>query len=172
MPESHYGALTIGGEIKSSVLPSLTEILTKAGYNTISLRDVAHNHTAFVDFPLKAEQLQGHFLLLEDDQAPAGTFPVLEMFLAEHNISFDRYASEHDDYEAERLCFRKGWDESVSHLESVTGGVVIDSHTLQEILIAIDGALPQRKLEDLRERLRKLAPEVEELTVINATEKE
>ncbi len=94
-------------------------------------------------------------LVLRDDQANYGEFVLLERFLIEHNLSFDRRSEPRFEYPAQRVAFRPGQQPSVIPVSS-DGEPIVRLAALTPVQALLDSALVKQKAGLHRAALRLL----------------
>jgi hypothetical protein len=99
----------IGGKIPASLVPDLCTAISDEGV-CVEWAD-ARVHPSGADEltqAIKANAQGVRLLWFCDDQACCGEFDVLESFLQEHGIPFDRKSAGRYEYDPQNVCFRPG----------------------------------------------------------------
>ena len=78
---------------------------------------------------------EGQPVRLYDTQARYGQFDILEAFLAEHRIHFDRHSDAYCEFNAENVCYRGGGEPLVTPADQNGNRLV----PCQDVLEILDG---------------------------------
>jgi hypothetical protein len=152
-----HASITIGGPIDRSSVSGLIEAVGLENLKTEEYRPV---RVARPEDFLKYLKPDGHFSF-RDDAAPWGEFQVLETFLREARIPFDRLTDNHAQYQGEIVYYRPHLKEPVVRPADDSGLEFVEREEV-ESLLAI------KSLRSLRKELRRiLGPEVGELPPID-----
>jgi hypothetical protein len=109
---------------------------------------------------------QPGILKLVGHEVAGGTLDILEAFLVERGIAFDRWTEGKYEYEPHAVYFRPGMKEPVLCLTTHGQEPVVSISALKPVQAALEQSLPQRALELLREALGPDIPPLEPLEIV------
>jgi len=146
MVDRYYASIRIGGPIPPDLLGQLANVIEGEGVLDRNYDDVVF------DSPQElGKHIEDGRLFFHDWQAVYGMFDMLEPFLQEHGIPYDRHSGAHHELDAEKVYYRPGMDEPVvRHCDSETGNCEYVKRDDVKALLEMESA------EEIKERLREI----------------
>lgn len=149
MPEWVTAHIYIGGDVTRDQLKAMLPVIRKEGCN------FEWNGDMDTDFKKAADVLnnldnEGH-LHLGSYQAAGGMFEVLEKFLRDNGIAYNRYSDAESDWNACVNFYRKGFKEDIDLTTTSNGDPVIAASVAIEAFNAL-------KIGNVHAALETLAP--------------
>jgi hypothetical protein len=155
MSEPIAAEIRIGGHIRQDLVPGLCKAIREE-YVSLDWGDACFVPDSAEELIEGCQDRNGvRLLCLRDDQANYGTFGILEKFLVEAGICFQRHSDAKYEYDAEIIEFRPGLGQ-VAFASNNNGELLVPLEKLTCIATAIDKATETADGQTAVELLRRL----------------
>jgi len=164
MAEHFYGNIHIGGVIPENKLDKLVEMLEKEG---VQINDIwaPQDDSGDLRAYIKHCANEGKVASFEESQAAWGKFEMLEDWLVENEIDFDRFSSQFYEFSAEYRFYRAEGNKDIYLYTSEDGDPIIGAATLDQWI----QMLKKGKTEDVVTQIKHYldpVPELKPLTIL------
>jgi hypothetical protein len=163
MFERMAAEIAIGGDVPADVVPELIDEIkaqgVQVGWNKRPFKAKNANEL----LALARKNGKASTLLLADHEATWGSFDLLEAFLVNHKIAFDRRSEGKFGFDAELVQYRPGMKKTLVRMTSQNKKLVIEVRALLPIKKAMRMNMPV-KSEYLLDRL--IGPKISPLKAL------